>query len=437
MSSPPATRFARSGATRVAYQVFGEGPVDLVMVGGPASHLDLQWDEPATARTFERYASFARVVRFDRRGTGLSDPSDGPPTLEQQMDDLRAVMDAAGLRRAALLGAAEAGCAALFAATYPDRVTALVLVNVAAAGSQALTEARRQEFLDIIENHWGEGRFLDLFAPSRAQDPRFAAWWARFERNCASPSMARALRDLFMRTDLRGVLPSVRVPALVLHRTDNPLLPVEVGREVAALIPGARLVELPGSGDLYALADPDSPVCEQTELFLTGRSGSLLADRVLATVLFTDIVGSTDHATRLGDRSWRDLLDRHNAVVRTELERWRGREVKTLGDGFMAAFDGPARAVRAARAIIDACDGLGVQVRAGVHTGECELVGDDLAGVAVHVAARIAALATAGEVLVSGTVKERVVGSELRFADRGEHRLRGVPEPWRVHAVVA
>ena len=428
---PAPTRFARSGDARIAYQVFGQGSVDLVVVGGLASNLDLQWDEPSTVRLFERFASYVRLVRFDRRGTGLSDPTEGPPTLDQQMEDLDAVMDAAGLTRAALLGAVEAGLCAMYAASYPERVSALVLVNVAPAG--ALGGAAPQ-FLDVIENHWGEGRMLPLLVPSRVGDRRFEEWWMRYERASASAAMTRRIIDLFVQTDLRGVLPSVRVPTLVLHSTDNRLVPVELGREVAALIPGARFVEIPG-GDLYGWADPTNPGHDEIEEFLTGHRRQREPERVLATVLFTDIIASTELAARLGDQAWRELLDRHNQVVRGELERWRGKEVKTLGDGFLATFDGPARAVRCARAIIDALAVLGVQVRAGLHTGECELVDGDVAGIAIHLGARIGALAHAGEVLVSSTVKDLVVGSELHFTERGVHALRGVPGEWRVYAL--
>jgi class 3 adenylate cyclase len=426
---PAPTRFARSGDARIAYQVFGDGPVDLVVVGGPASHLDLQWDEPSTVRLFERFASFARLVLFDRRGTGLSDPTEGPPTLEQQMEDLDTVMDAAGLTRAAFIGAVDAGLCAMYAATYPERVSALVLVDVAPRG--AFTEDRRQQLLDLIENHWGEGRMLALFAPGRVGDRRFEEWWTRYERASTTPATMRTMTELFMRTDLRGVLPSVRVPTLVLHRRDNALVPVELGREVAALIPGARFVEIPG-GDVWGWADPDNPGIDEIEEFLTGHRRPHEPERVLATVLFTDIVGSTGHAARLGDRAWRELLDRHNEIVREQLERWRGRELKSLGDGFLATFDSPARGVRA---IIDSLVELGVQVRAGLHTGECELLDGDVAGVAIHLGARIGALARGGEVLVSSTVKDLVVGSELRFTDRGAHALRGVPGEWRVYAL--
>jgi class 3 adenylate cyclase len=434
MVQPPPTRYARSGQARIAYQVSGQGPLDLVLVGGPATHLDLLWEEPATARTFQRYGSFSRLVMFDRRGTGLSDPATSPPTLEQQMDDMNAVLDAVGLERTAIQGGVDAGLAALYAATYPDRVTALVLYGVAPAGGTVLTSERREVLLDIVENHWGEGRLLPLFAPSMVGDQRFEDWWIRFERACASPAMARMLIDLNMQTDLRGVLSTIRVPTLVLHRTGDALVPVEAGRETAALIPGARFEELPGI-DAYGWLDYEGAWIDTVEEFLTGRRPAREPERVLSTVLFTDIVGSTERAAAVGDRAWRDLLERHNELVREELDRWRGREVKTVGDGFLATFDGPARAVRCAEAVASGVRDLSLEIRAGVHTGECEISDGDVTGIAVHIAARVLALANAGDVLVSSTVKDLVVGSGLDFGDRGTHELRGVPGEWRLYAL--
>jgi class 3 adenylate cyclase len=434
MVQPPPTRYARSGQARIAYQVSGTGPVDLVTIAGPAAHLDLMWEERATARTFQRYGKFCRLVQFDRRGTGLSDPADTPPTLELQMDDLSAVIDAVGLERAALMGGVDLGLAAMYAATYPDRVTALVLYGVAPARGAILTPELRDQLLDVIENHWGEGRLLPLFAPSKVGDRRFENWWIRFERACASPAMARMLVELNMRTDLRGVLPTIRVPTLVLHRSHDALVPVEAGRETAALIPGARFVELPGT-DAYGWLESDGPMVDIIEEFLTGRRPTREPERVLSTVLFTDIVGSTERAAAVGDRAWRDLLDRHNALVREELDRWRGREIKTVGDGFLATFDGPARAVRCAEAVATGVRELSLDVRAGVHTGECEISDGDVTGIAVHIAARVLALASPGDVLVSSTVKDLVVGSGLTFADRGTHELRGVPGAWRLYAL--
>jgi class 3 adenylate cyclase len=434
MVAAPPTRYARSGGARIAYQVMGEGPPDLVVIGGPVSHLDIQWEEPETVRSRRRFASFARLIGFDRRGTGLSDPVDRPPTLDQQMDDLDAVLDAAGIERVALMGAVEAGLCAMYAASHPDRVSALVLVNVAVAGGIVADDEQRELMLDLIENHWGEGRFVALFAPTRADDQRFADWWTRYERSAVSPSMARRLVDLNAQADLSGVLPAIRVPTLVLHRRDNPLIPLEAGREAAGLIPGAQFVEAPGT-DLYDWPGADDPETDLVEEFLTGRRPQREAERVLATVLFTDIVASTDRAANLGDRAWRDLLDRHNAIVRDRLQQFRGREVKTVGDGFVATFDGPARAVRCAQEIVEGVDELGLDVRCGLHTGECELLDGDVGGIAVHIGARVGALARGGEVLVSSTVKDLVVGSELGFEDRGAHELRGVPGEWRLYAL--
>jgi len=434
MLAPPPTGYARSGEARIAFQVTGDGPPDVVVVGGPVSHLDLQWEDPETARVRWRYASFARTIFFDRRGTGLSDPLEQLPSLDLQMDDLDAVLDAVEVDRVALIGAVEAGLCAMYAATHPDRVRALVLINVAGYGGVTLNDERRAQMLDLIENHWGEGRFAQLFAPERARDERFADWWARFERSCTTPVIARRLVDLNAQADVRGVLPAIRVPTLGLIRRDNPLVPLDAARTVASLIPNARLIEAPGT-DLYNWPGPDDPEMDVIEEFLTGRRPQRSAERVLATVLFTDIVGSTKRAAEVGDGTWREMLDRHNAIVRERLGRFRGREIKTLGDGFVATFDRPAGAVHCAQEIVEQVDGLGLSVRCGLHTGECELLDDDVGGIAVHIGARVNEHARAGEVLVSSTVKDLVVGSDLEFADRGTHGLRGVPGEWRLYAV--
>jgi class 3 adenylate cyclase len=434
MLAAPPTRYARSGEARIAFQVIGDGPPDVVVVGGPASHLDLQWEDPETARVRRRYGSFARAIFFDRRGTGLSDPVDGLPSLDLQMDDLDAVLDAVGVERVALIGAVEAGLCAMYAATHPDRVRAVVLINVAGSGAVTLGDERRAQMLDLIENHWGEGRFTQLFAPDRARDERFADWWARFERACVSPLMARRIVDLNAQADVTGVLPAIRVPTLVLIRRDNPLVPVDAARAAASLIPDARVVEADGA-DLYNWPGADDPEMDLIEEFLTGRRPQRSSERVLATVLFTDIVGSTEHAAQIGDRAWRDVLDRHHAIVRELLDRFRGREIKTLGDGFVATFDRPAGAVRCAQEIMEQVDALGLSVRCGLHTGECELLDGDVGGIAVHISARVNALARGGEALVSSTVKDLVVGSDLDFDERGTHKLRGVPGEWRLYAV--
>ena len=434
MARVPPTRYARSGNARIAFQVIGEGPPDVVFIGGPASHLDIQWEDPGYVRSFERYASFSRLIRFDRRGTGLSDPVESEVTLDQQMDDLDAVLDAVGTERVALIAAIEAGLCAMYAATHPHRVSALVLANVAVSGGIVLDGERRELMLEMIEEHWGEGRFVSLFAPTRAGDARFVEWWTRFERACVTPSMARKLIDLNLRSDLRGVLPAIRVPTLVLQQRNNPMVPLEAGRDAAALIPGARFVEAAGS-DSYDWPGADDPETNLIEEFLTGRKAQWSPERVLATVLFTDIVGSTDLAAGIGDRAWRELLERHNNVIRERLERFRGREIKTVGDGFIATFDGPARTVRCALEIVEGLRELGLAVRCGLHTGECEFLNGDIGGIAVHIGARVSALAGSGEVLVSSTVKDLVVGSELSFEDRGTHELRGVPGEWRLYAL--
>jgi class 3 adenylate cyclase len=437
MVTTPTTRYAKSGDASIAYQVIGEGPVDLVSVGGPASHIDLEWENPIAERALERLASFTRLVRFDRRGTGLSDPAERAPTLEQQMDDLRAVMDAVGLERTALWSASDAGLGAMFAATHPERVTALILWGVTARGADVITPQMGERMLDALE-HYGEGRFGHLYAPSRVGDTQFEEWWARFERAVASPGMARKILELVLQSDLSAILPTIRVPTLVLHRSDDALVPLELGRDLASRIPDARFVETPGTDNYPWTGNWESeaePVLDAVEEFLTGSRPSHDPDRVLSTVLFTDIVGSTERAATIGDQRWRELLGKHDAIVREQLARWRGREVKTVGDGFVATFDGPARAVQCADTILRAVEPAGLQVRAGVHTGECERIGDDVGGIAVHIGARVAALAEGGEVLVSSTVKDLIVGSGLSFGERGGHELRGVPGEWRLFAL--
>ncbi|HEY2772034.1 MAG TPA: alpha/beta fold hydrolase [Solirubrobacteraceae bacterium] len=431
MPSPP-THYAHSGDASIAYQVFGRGSFDLVLVEGPASHLELMWEEPRTAKCFERLGSFARVIMFDRRGTGLSDPVSQPPTLEQQMDDLIAVLDDIGVERAAIWGASDLGLSAMFAATYPERVISLVLSSVSPRGASTLSPELHEQFLDAIERHWGEGTLVNIYAPSQAHNKQFVEWWARMQRSAVSPGMARQLMQMLAETDLTAVLPTISVPTLVTHASDDRYIPVETGREVASLIPGARFIEYPGQ-DSYAWLE--APGLDDVEEFLTGQRPTGLIDRVLATVMFTDIVGSTERASQIGDRRWRELLAEHHAAVRAQLARYRGSEVKTIGDGFLATFDGPARAVRCAAQIADEVEELGLEIRAGLHTGECELVGADVAGIAVHIGARVMATAEAGEVLASRTVKDLVVGSGLRFEDRGLYALRGGPDDWRLYAL--
>jgi pimeloyl-ACP methyl ester carboxylesterase len=440
--SQPQTRYARSGDVNVAYQVVGNGPFDLVYVHGWVSNVDLMWDEPSYARFLERLASFSRLILFDKRGTGLSDPvaSGEPPTLEQRMDDVRAVMDAAGSERAALLGHSEGGnMSVLFAATYPERTAALVLVGCYAKRIRSddypwapAWDDRLRE-IEETERTWVDPALVGSLAPSRADDPAFVTWMSRYLRGSASPRGAAELLRMNTMIDVRDVLPTIRVPTLLLYRTDDRDVQVDEGRYIASSIPGSRLVELPGADHLMWAGDADA-LLDEIEGFLTGVRRGPEPDRVLATVLFTDIVGSTERAVAMGDRPWRELLDRHHGVVRRALERWRGREVDTAGDGFLAVFDGPARAVRCAEAIAAAVLPLGLEVRAGVHTGEVELRNDGVAGIAVHIGARISGLAGPGEVLVSRTVVDLVAGSGLVFSDRGEYELKGVPGTWQVFA---
>ena len=437
------TRYAKSGDLHIAYQVVGGGPSDLVLVPPFVSHVEHYWEEPTVARFLTRLASFSRLILFDKRGTGLSDrvPPDRLPTLEQRMDDVRAVMDATGAERAALFGPSEGGpMSALFAATYPERTTALILYGTFASTVRdatypwAMDPEERRKVIEAIPEQWGQGAYVDLLAPSMAGDERFRRWWARLERLGASPGAAMALRRMNGEIDIRTTLSAIRVPTLVLHRTGDLDTSIEEGRYLAAHIPGAKFVDLPGADHLPWAGDQDA-IVDEVEEFLTGVRPAAEPDRVLATVLFTDIVGSTTRAVELGDRRWRDLLFSHNAIVRHELERARGREVKTVGDGFLATFDGPARAIRCACAIRDAVRGLGLAIRAGLHTGECELIGDDVGGIAVHIGARVMARARPHEVLVSSTVKDLVTGSGVEFQDRGMHRLKGVPGAWRLYGV--
>ncbi|HEX4665715.1 MAG TPA: adenylate/guanylate cyclase domain-containing protein [Chthoniobacterales bacterium] len=436
----PKTQFAQSGETQIAYQVIGPGPIDLVYVAGWVSHIELAWEEPTLAAFLRRLASFSRLILFDKRGTGLSDrvPNDKLPTLEQRMDDVRAVMDAVGSERAALFGFSEGGnMSALFAATYPERTTALVMFGTFAKRiwspeyPWAPTPEERQKSYDLVESDWGEMGGLEHYTPSKIDDAVFAARLATYLRRSASPGAALALLRMNTQIDVRRVLPAIRVPTLVLHRTGDRDANVEEGRWIASQIPEARFVELPGEDHFPWVGDSDA-VLDEVEEFLTGERRVLEPDRVLATILFTDIVGSTERAVSMSDRVWLDLLAQHHALVRTELARFRGHEIKTAGDGFVVTFDGPARAVRCACAIRDGVRRLGLEIRAGLHTGEIELTGKDIAGIAVHIASRVSGMAAPNEVLVSSTVKNLVAGSGLNFADRGRQTLKGIPDQWRL-----
>jgi pimeloyl-ACP methyl ester carboxylesterase len=437
----PETRYARSGDVNIAYQVVGEGSRDLVLVPGWLSNVEVFWEEPTVVHFFERLASFVRLILFDKRGTGLSDRVPDIPNLETRMDDVRAVMDAARSPRAALLGYSEGGpMCALFAATHPDRTTALIMVGSYARRIWApdypcgMPRQEWEDFVESLPRAWGGPVGLDVRAPSMAADPRFRDWWSRFMRQSGSPGAGRAVLRMNADIDVRSVLPAIRVPTLVIHNAAELTVPVAAGRYLAERIPGAKYVELPGVDHLPFVGNADA-ILDEIEEFLTGARHGPDLDRVLATVLFTDIVDATGRASELGDRRWRDLLGAHHERVRDELARFRGREIDTAGDGFLATFDGPARAVRAACAISESVRRLGLEIRAGLHTGECEMMGAKVGGVAVHIGARIAALASAGEVLVSSTVKDLVAGSGIKFTDRGAHTLKGVPNEWHLFAV--
>lgn len=434
---PPATQYAKSGDVHIAYQLFGEGPLNLVMVPGFVSNVDNYWDQPDFVRFLTRLGSYARVVTFDKRGTGMSDRFGELPGLDQRMDDLRAVMDAAGMTQAAVLGISEgAPLSVLFAATYPHRCRALVLYGSFPRFSYWFpTNEALAEFFVYVEQAWGTGESVHRFAPSRANDTAFKRWWGRNERLGASPAAVAALMRMNSQIDISGILPAVRVPTLVVHRTGDKTVSVEGGRDMAARIPGARLAEFQGIDHLFYVGENVDEISDTLEEFLTGSRAQVPIDRVLATVLFTDIVGSTEKTVSLGDRRWRDLLHSHHAIVRQNLVRFRGHEVKTTGDGFFATFDGPARGVRCACAIADEIKSLGIEVRAGLHTGECEMIGDEVGGIAVHVGARIAALARASEVLVSSTVRDLVAGSGLLFGDHSNQSLKGIPGEWRIFTV--
>jgi pimeloyl-ACP methyl ester carboxylesterase len=417
--------------------------MDLVLVLGFTTHLELQWEAPPFAHFCERLASFSRLIIFDKRGTGLSDPVPEAPPLEQRIDDVRAVMDAAGSERAALFGVSEGGpMSILFAATHPERVSALVLHGAMGRTTEAPdypwaspAEALREAAAEFIVPNWGrdpEG-IIDLFAPSFAGNPQAAEQTARMERMAASPAMVQQIFEMFLDIDVRAVLPTIGVPTLVIHRRGDRVVNWRAGKHLAEQIPGARYVELPGIDHLPWAGDTEAIVGEVEE-FLTGARTAPEPDRVLATVMFTDIVGSTERATDLGDERWRELLASHQNAVRKELERFRGREVKTLGDGSLATFDGPARAIRSGLAIAEGARDLDLEVRIGLHAGEVELVDGDVGGIAVHIAARIGAMAGPGEVLVSSTVKDLVAGSGIEFADRGVQELKGVPDEWRLYA---
>jgi pimeloyl-ACP methyl ester carboxylesterase len=439
----PATRYTKSGDYNIAYQVIGEGELDLLYIPGFVSNVELAWEEPLLARFLDRLASFSRLILFDKRGTGLSDrvPNGELPTLEERMGDVMAVLDAAGSDRAAVLGHSEGGnLAALFTATHPERTIALVTLGIFASRIRsddypwAPSPEERERDISVIENNWGTDADVEHLAPSAARDPAFAQRLATYFRRSASPGAAAALLRMNTQIDVRDVLPAIGVPTLVVHHTDDRDASVEEGRWIASQIPGARFLELPGPDHLPWVGDQDR-LLDEVEEFLTGRRAAPEPGRVLATVLFTDIVRSTERAVALGDHGWKELLERHHAAVRRKLQAFQGREIETAGDGFLATFDGPGRAIRAAASIVEAVRSLGIEIRCGLHTGECEQIGDGIGGIAVHVAARVAARAEAGEILVTGTVRDLVAGAGIGFESRGEVTLKGIPEARALFAV--
>jgi class 3 adenylate cyclase len=433
-------RYADAGGVSIAYRVLGEGPLDVVWVPGLMSNLEVDLEGPAFVRLLQRLASFSRLMIFDKRGMGASDRNVGAPTLEERMDDVRAVMDAVGSERAALIGTSEGGpMSILFAATYPERTVALVLYGTYARSLSDVDyphggEANIAEMNRIFDDGWGTGESLRVWAPSKLGDPAIREWWGRVERAGGSPHTMHAFTDTLVGIDVRAVLPTISVPTLVLHATDDTAIPIGAGRWLADHIRGARFVELPGE---HLTAHARRRFADEVESFLTGRRHPVATDRVLSTVLFSDMVRSTEQAAAVGDRRWRQILDQHDAIVSRHIDLHRGKLIKATGDGVLATFDGPARAIACGCELRDSLQSLGVDVRVGLHTGEIELRGEDIGGIAVHIGARIAQTANAGEVLVSRTVTDLVTGSGIEFADHGLHQLKGVPGNWQLFAVAS
>ncbi len=438
---PPETQYALApDGVHIAYQVTGAGEVDLVLMQGAVAHLEIAWEDQRFRRLFERLSAFARLIRFDRRGMGMSDPLEGLPIFDDQVEDFGIVMDAAGSERAALMGTIDAGMLALaFAATHPERIRAVVAYETPMRFMRSESDDLGVD-VEVLQRMAAANEDIDLdahlsiVAPDRLDDPGFRAWFRRYNRAAASGIPFQAFMMMTMGWDVTDRLASVQAPVLVLHKTAHTILPIRNARALEAAVPDGKLVELSGTGTTIISADVDE-VADEVQAFLTGTRPPPRHDRVLSSVLFTDIVGSTERAAELGDRDWRELLEGHHRLLRDALDRYGGREVHTAGDGFLATFDSPRRAVECARAAGESVRTIGLEIRAGVHTGEIELSGDDVQGIAVHIGARIASLAGAGEVFVSSTVKDLVAGGGLEFEDRGEHALKGVPGEWRVFAL--
>ena len=438
----PETRYARRGDDYIAYQTVGNGPPDILFMSAWFSHVDGRWEEPRFAAMLNRIATMGRLIVFDKRGSGASDPlAAAQPTWEDWADDISAVLQAADSERATVIGVGDSGpLAMLFAATQPQRVTSLVLINTGARLVQGpdypwgLSGDEVERFLRRTRETWGTGGISDIFSTSASSDERYRQWWARYQRMGSSPGRSTTMARLVFAVDVRNVLSTIHVPTLVIHRKDFRFFPVELGRYLAERIADAKYVELPGADGFVYLGDTDA-VLSEVEEFVTGSRRSPEADRILATILLTDMVGSTDRAARLGDQRWRAVLDAHDDIVRGQLKQFRGRLHRATGDGMLATFDGPARGVRCAQSLRDALREAGIDIRSGLHAGEIELRGDEIGGIAVHIAARIGAQAESGEILCSSTVKELVTGSDLAFVDRGRHQLKGVPQEWQIYAV--
>lgn len=444
VSETAETRYARTASgVHLAYQTVGEGPLDIVFFGPFITHVELLWEDPGARRFFEGLASFSRLVLYDKRGNGMSDPIVGAlPTIEERVDDLRAVLEAAGCEAPVLFGGSEGGqIAALYAASNPDRCRGLAVYSShprtrsdPERGLEGISDRAFEWFVSRVEEDWGGEDVLRVIMPSVLADRARAEWWSRLFRRAISPGLAVAQLRANREADISDVLPSVRSPALVMHARDEVFIPPSLGRRFAELVPGSRFVEMPG-GDHLPFGENGPAVVAEVRELVTGERGSSELDRALATVLFTDIVGSTEQAGKVGDREWRDLLDRHEEMLRRQLRRFDGREIKATGDGMLATFNGPARAIHCALAMIEGARAQGVSIRAGLHTGEIELRGGDIAGIAVHIAQRVSSLAEAGQVTVSQTVADLVVGSGIGFADLGTHSLKGLDRPWSILAV--